>query len=302
MKNRCFVDIAMKFIHKDLYGKLNMKHVELLAGTPFFHLLGFPIGTHCNNGILHQMLLLWSPEDGAFKCKKKLLHFTREDVSMIMCLPSTGTTVKWKRATSVDSALRCKHFASNTSISRQELESAILKAIDKNCKAEEVVGLLVVYLFTTILFPQTGTTVPVHMFHYGECTTDLAGYNWGDAVYDLLMYHIPTCAAWCKLVKLREEAGGISSSSESEDSSDEDDVRNKKKKKKNEQKKRKKSKVENQEKIKKGKKKVEEEDVDEDGKPSQYFPGCTLALIVRFFPSQSCFHLLLFFIQFTEFF
>ncbi|KAF3340399.1 hypothetical protein FCM35_KLT16170 [Carex littledalei] len=72
---------------------------------------------------------------------------------------------------------------------------------------------------------------------------ELRGYNWADAVYELLMYHIPRCAAWCRIL---EEGGD-----QSVDSYDEEDV----KKKKNKRKKKLEEEVENN----KGKKKLKED-------------------------------------------
>jgi hypothetical protein len=54
------------------------------------------------------------------------------------------------------------------------------------------------YLFTTILFPQTSGCVPVNMFHYVDDLKSLKEYAWGKACYDMLKDYIPACAAWCK--------------------------------------------------------------------------------------------------------
>lgn len=158
-----------------------------------------------------------------------------------------------------------------------QLECAIVDAIKKNCPAKEVVGLLVMYLFTTILFPRSGAAVPVHLFNYVEDVEQLYDYNWADAVYEMLKYHIPKCAAWCR--NLQESGGNIVD--QSVDSSDEERMnkgRNKGKKK---------MEVEaddNKGENKKGNQIEVEEEVD-DRYPSYYFPGCSIALIVSFLMS-----------------
>ena len=277
IQNRCFIEIAMNFIHNILSGKLTGEYVAELAKTPFLHLFCFPKGTHCNNAILHEMMLLWSTADSAFLFRGKKLNFTKEEVCAILCLPNLGKTVTWRRFTYTESMLRHKHFKTIRRISRQQLEEAILKAISDKCPAKEVVGLLVMYLFTTILFPQTGTTVPIHLFNYVEDIDTLYRYNWGEAVYELLMLHIPSCAAWCKLMDNGEEVEEEEKKKKIISLSSDDEEEEKKKKKQ------------------KGKKKVEEdddeeEDEDESGKPSCYLPGCSLALIVSY--SKSDFFLL----------
>jgi hypothetical protein len=76
-----------------------------------------------------------------------------------------------------------------------------LKAIDDDAVAEDVVGLLVMYLFTTILFPQASEYVPIHMFHYAEDVNKLCSFAWGETVYELLMDNIPFCSIWCHLME-----------------------------------------------------------------------------------------------------
>ena len=37
----------------------------------------------------------------------------------------------------------------------------------------------------------------MHFFFYVDNVLDLRLYNWGQAVFDLLMLHIPTVSKWC---------------------------------------------------------------------------------------------------------
>ena len=100
----------------------------------------------------------------------------------------------------------------------------------------------------------------------------------GSTIYELLMLHIPSCAAWCKLMDNGEEV--------------EEEEKKKKKKKKKKVKKMislssDDEEEEEEKKKQKEKKNVEEddddeEDEDESGKPSCYLPGCSLALIVSY--------------------
>jgi hypothetical protein len=93
-----------------------------------------------------------------------------------------------------------------------------LKAIDDDIATEDVVGLLVMYLFTTILFPQASGYIPIHMFHYAEDMNKLHSFAWGEAVYNLLMDNILFCSIWCHLM----EKGGCSVVDEN--SSDDDEL------------------------------------------------------------------------------
>lgn len=63
------------------------------------------------------------------------------------------------------------------------------------------------YIFTTILFPQTSANVPIHLFPYVENIDRLKAYNWAEGVYRMLMENIPNNALWCKLKRDEIRAG-----------------------------------------------------------------------------------------------
>lgn len=209
--NKCFPDSLMDFFHNKVYKKLSDQHITILSETPFLHLFAFPTGTQSNNAVLHQILLMWDNNKHCFSFKGSNLYFTSEEVSLVMCLPSKGQDVSYSRAYSrakpYNSALRCKYFSPNKHITKPQIERAILDALDKNHAPNDVVGLLVMYLFTTVLFPQSSGYVPVHMFQYVEDVENISKYNWGDAVYGMLKDNIPSCSLWCHQM----ENGGVDS-------------------------------------------------------------------------------------------
>lgn len=217
IKNKCCVDTAMRFFHIEVLKKLNEKHIKLLARTPFLHLFAFPNPTEVNNVILHQILLLWDGK-GSFifktengpSCTSHTLKFTADEVAIVMGLSLDGKPVPYKRDCVTVYGLRRRYFGEGTGeITRRELEDAIVKAIDdentEEENEEEVIRLLVLYLFTTILFPQSTRNVSIHMFSIAEDLKRLKFFNWGQSVYDMLMDNIPHNAAWCKLKKSGEE-------------------------------------------------------------------------------------------------
>lgn len=97
-----------------------------------------------------------------------------------------------------DSVVRLRYIPPATFITREALEETILRAINEGREASDVVSMLVMYLFTTILFPQTSGHVPVNMFHYVDTLESLRRYVWGKACYYMLKNYIPACAAWCR--------------------------------------------------------------------------------------------------------
>lgn len=163
---------------------------------------------------------------GHFKVRDgKLLEFTADEVALVMCLTSKGANVQYKREYVGQYTLRTKYFGRSGRISRADLENGIVKALDDKQPAKEVVGLLVMYLFTMILFPQSCGKVPVHMFPYAEDLLGLKNYNWSEGVYRMLMDNIPNNANWCKL---KRDGKGIPI--EEAESSQEEVGKNRKKK------------------------------------------------------------------------
>jgi hypothetical protein len=163
---------------------------------------------------------------GHFKVRDgKLLEFTADEVALVMCLSSKGANVQYKREDVGQYALRTKYFRRSGGITRVQLENVIVKALDDKQPEKEVVGLLVMYLFTMILFPQNCGKVPVHMFRYVENIVGLKDYNWSEGVYRMLMDNIPNNANWCKLKR-----DGKGMQIEEVESSQEEVGKNKKKK------------------------------------------------------------------------
>ncbi|XP_078166159.1 uncharacterized protein LOC144560785 [Carex rostrata] len=209
--HRCFPDEMMDFFYNKVYDKLSSKHKELLSKTPFLHLFCFPKKTLASNVVLHQILLMWDNNKRCFKFKGSVLNFTSEEVSLLMCLPCKGKPVSYPRekgAKRKPSVLRNKYFEPNKFILRKDLEDKISIALNENHEAKDVVGLLVMYLFTTVLFPLASGYVPVNMFQYAEDIESLCGYNWGNAVYRMLKDNIPTCSLfvrkWRKVERQRK--------------------------------------------------------------------------------------------------
>lgn len=188
----------MNFINLKVLNRLSVDHIKLLLRTPFIHLLVIPKGVVASLGILQEILLLWDTNSSCFNYRGKKLKFTAQEVSLVMSLPNSGIYVSHKKIATKKSVLRNRHFPNKTTIKREALESAILDALDDTgCPPEEVVGLIIMYLFTTVLFPQTAGNVPMNLFYYVDNVLDLRLYNWGQAVFDLLMLHIPTVSKWC---------------------------------------------------------------------------------------------------------
>lgn len=112
-----------------------------------------------------------------------------------------GDTVQFKCDNDVPrSMLREKYFIPTGEISRNDLEDKIKELLGAEIPVPEndIVGLIIMYLFTMILFSQSTGSVQGKLFHYLDDVESLKKYDWGRAVYDKLILHVPKCAAWCQ--------------------------------------------------------------------------------------------------------
>ncbi|KAF3329802.1 Ulp1 protease family, C-terminal catalytic domain-containing protein [Carex littledalei] len=193
IKNRCIVESAMFFFHSQVMPRLHRDHIKVLARTPFMYLFAFPNRTQANNPLLHSILLKWDNDKGGFLLSNKLLMFTPDEVALVMGLGFEGEVVVYKRETLTFSALRRKFFEKrNEKITRKELEDTIIAALgNKKGTAEEIGGLLVMYIFTTILFPQNSGNVPIHLFPYVENIDRLRKYNWAETAWFFEHVEVP---------------------------------------------------------------------------------------------------------------
>ena len=207
----------------DVLPKLKADHKTRLADTPFMHLFAFPRDTHANNPVLNSILLLWDDNEGAFVFHNKSLKFTYQEVGMVMGLGIRGEAVEYKKGRLEDTSFRCRHFRRTGRLSVRMLENAIKKALEEDANVDDVVGLLVMYLFSMVLFPLACGNVPNHLFHYASNIDRLKEYNWAEAVHRVLLDNIPNKASWCRLKRAEETKGKLQASEEQEDKDGEEE-------------------------------------------------------------------------------
>jgi hypothetical protein len=204
IKTRCSVNTAMIFFHIKVLPHLNREHIKLLSETPFFHLFAFSKDIQLCRPMLHHILLRWNHNEECFKFRGVKINFSPEDIALIMALPTNGDPVNYTRQKQVQSSIRLRYFPPTGEISRENLELKILELLlgkEKKVPEADVVGLLIMYLFTTILFTLGSGAVPAQFFHYVDSLDRLWDYSWGKAVYNVLISSIPRCASWCRMME-----------------------------------------------------------------------------------------------------
>lgn len=171
--NKCVVDCAMTFIHGKIFHLLNREHIKLLFKTPFLHFFVMPKKMQVSNAVLHSILVRYDNENGYFNILGKKLHFSCASVGHFLCLPAEGQVVDLSQVRVSTSPLRLKYFPGHISqLRRYDLEDVIEDLVKKQSSdpqdARDVVSLLVLYLFTAILFPNTAGSVPLQFFRYAK--------------------------------------------------------------------------------------------------------------------------------------
>lgn len=183
-----------------------------------------------------------------------------------MGLGIRGEVVEYNKGRLDHTSFRCRHFHRTGRLSVRLLENAIKKALEENAHVDDVVGLLVMYLFSMVLFPLACGNVPNHLFHYASNIDRLKEYNWAEAVHRVLLDNIPNKASWCRLKRAEETKGKSQASEEEEEDKD--------------------GEGEEEDEEGCGQKKKKEK------KESGTLPGCALALIVSLINSEIYFNVL----------
>jgi hypothetical protein len=202
VKTKCAVNFGMRFLHEDVLPRLNNAHAELLAHTPFFHLLGFPMNAEINRPLLHHILLNWDVNEQCLKLKSRTFELCPSDISLILGLPTVGDVVNVQRKGKKVSILRNKYFPKNGEIKRAALKEKILVLLkEEGTPPEDIVGMIIMWIFTTVLFPHSSGTCPAHLFYYVDNVQNIRKYSWAKAVYDVLVESIQLCAPWVQSVE-----------------------------------------------------------------------------------------------------
>lgn len=147
----------MAFFHCQILQHLNGEQIGLLSETPFFYLFGFARDTQICRPILQHILLRWDPSEECFKFKGKKFILSPEDVSLVMALPTNGDPVNYTKKRQRESIVGLHYFPPNGEITQESVEQEIVDLVldkSKNVPESDVLSLLVMFLFTTTLFPQ----------------------------------------------------------------------------------------------------------------------------------------------------
>jgi hypothetical protein len=116
--NKCFIDIAMSFFHKEVLKKLKADHIRHLSMTHFLHLFLFLDVLK----LIMQLYIIccyYGKIRNNASLLKSLICISILKKSLIMCLPLKGTPIVYRKIMVTDFTLRLRHFRYNQEFSRQ---------------------------------------------------------------------------------------------------------------------------------------------------------------------------------------
>ena len=127
-----------------------------------------------------------------FTIGESTLAFRHEDVALIMGLHCDRDVVSFKHEKK-HSVFEQIYLDKMHNRHRDAIKAYLLKLIhNKDCDKETFVKLLVVYLITTILFPNISLNAPIWAARYADNLSTLGRYAWVHATHRWLMANIPT--------------------------------------------------------------------------------------------------------------
>ncbi|XP_077210688.1 uncharacterized protein LOC143846158 [Tasmannia lanceolata] len=171
-----------------LKGKLKDDHWNLLNKTPFRHLFelgGIPV----YKTLLGCLVSLWDSRTNCFTLGGESISFDVSDVALALGLSTRGEIISYNRSRTTNIAgWRFR----KPSASRMEIVSMIncLVVNDDKESIELTVKLLLLLLFSTVLFTQTEHKVHRSLFPYIDNIGSTCNFAWAYAVYDDVIEHL----------------------------------------------------------------------------------------------------------------
>ncbi|XP_077252849.1 uncharacterized protein LOC143892252 isoform X2 [Tasmannia lanceolata] len=180
-------------VMQGLKRKLKDRHWDVLNKTPFGHLFELG-GIHVYQSILGRLVSLWDSKTNSFKLGEQLVSFDASDVALALGLSMRGERISVYRSRK---KLNIPGWRFETpSASRQEIVAMIDSLVDNDDREsiEMTVKLLLLLLFSTVLFTQTMHKVHASFFPYIDNIESIGNFAWANAVYEYLLDSLNRCS------------------------------------------------------------------------------------------------------------
>ncbi|CAL2276052.1 unnamed protein product [Prunus armeniaca] len=173
--------------------------LKILQKTPFWSIIkayieGQLTKVECqkSNYQIIKLIRLYNPATKKFKFSEGNEHeITSNDVSDIFRLPNKGNKLpSTTTSTRTNLALEKKYFEKSKKITKTEIDRCLNTAIadDRKKNAMDVVRLLILELFITNLFCNSGATMAWTFLTMIDTLEAMNSYNWAQGVLDYMHY------------------------------------------------------------------------------------------------------------------
>ena len=167
----------------DVNHKLSRFQQERIKQTPFKWMLEMDKVLDISNSLMRELLSRWAADKEAFRIRKSIVPFSTLDVCFALGLPVVGEEVKMENdGGGVVNTLFEEGEEMNLSTILKKLEDKNLnKNVDDFVRLYILLGLYVFYV------PRTSRTFTSFAFKCLDNLDALQLYNWGGAVYNVLV-------------------------------------------------------------------------------------------------------------------
>lgn len=158
----------------------------MLDSTPFGHFFHLEANIRITKKIVMDLLSCFNIDRNAFLVDGEEFYFSGEEASLILGLPFTGNEINISmQGRSIE--LREKYCTKNGPCrsTRDTFFVAAGQAIESG-EIEDAARLLLMFLFSTFLFPAANASTPPALFSYVTDLPALWSYKWGEEVYRYL--------------------------------------------------------------------------------------------------------------------
>ncbi|KAK1311228.1 hypothetical protein QJS10_CPA08g01048 [Acorus calamus] len=183
---RCYPTKFLKIVQKL---ELQERHMKAMNRTPFGHFLKMP-NLLCERTILEESCGVWEKGRKGFKLGNSIIPFKVSDCALILGLSSHGDIVDFEKhgeCTEFQKRFFDKSLPTTNVIVRH-LQRLMYEELGP---LEDFTKMMVLLLFSTVLFPQTNFSLPIQLLSYVDEIERLQDYAWADAVHRFLIKHIP---------------------------------------------------------------------------------------------------------------
>ncbi|XP_078151067.1 uncharacterized protein LOC144546406 [Carex rostrata] len=193
----CDPKTLVKFFERDIAPIMKEDQRTKLNKTPFAHLLCMP-PANISACLLTKLLDAFDSDNQVFMICGEAVPFTVQDVGVALGLQTEGSVIdlhsndKRVRLSDCYTRFHKDYFRTKNEVTSKSLQEILKRlACAEGCKkSDDFVALMVLYIFSTVLFPRSNELVTTSLIPYLteiKDLKDLWNFNWAELVHQEMM-------------------------------------------------------------------------------------------------------------------